>query len=44
MGCTERVVHINVAKLGKRFGEYRIVRFFLRLKTKVLEKSDVLRE
>ena len=41
MRRAERVVHINVAELGQRFGKLRIVRFFLGLKAKVFQQRDV---
>src|SRR5262245_455295 len=38
---SESVVHIQIAKLGQFFSESRIVRFFARIETNILEQCDV---
>ena len=41
MGRAEGIVHVKIAELRQRFGELRIVRFFLRLETHILEQRHV---
>ena len=41
MRRTERVVHINIAEFSQGFGKRRIVSFFPRKKTNVLDQRDI---
>ena len=41
MGRTECIVDVEIAEFRQSFREFRIVRFFLRLKAKVLEQRDI---